>query len=700
MVKDGIVLGKRYEVLSKIGAGGMADVYKGKDTMLNRYVAIKVLKKEYREDENFVRKFHSEAQAAAGLLNPNIVNVYDVGEDRGLYYMVMELVEGITLKEYIEKKGKLSHKEVISIAIQMCNGIGAAHAAGIVHRDIKPQNVMISRDGKVKVTDFGIAKAVTSNTISSNAMGSVHYTSPEQARGGYSDAKSDIYSIGITLYEMVTGRVPFDGESTVEVAMKHLQQEITPPSEYAPDIPYSLEQIILKCTQKNSERRYASTADLTRDLKRSMMDPDGDFVEIPPLRNADTVIITDDELDDIRSSYDDYDDDYGDDDDYGADDYDDDYGDDRYDDDDEEYDDDDYDGRKGAEEVNPHMNKVMKILMIVVALIIAFILIFAVGKAAGIFKSIESGTTTEDSSDKDTVKVPDIVGMTEEGATKALKDKKLGIKVDSREDSEKYEEGKVSEQKTKAGTKVKKHSTVHVVVSSALIGKEIIVPDVSGMSEDEAQKKLTDAGFKPTSEFQYDDNVAEGNVISTTPAANSKAAKDTQVKMIVSKGAQKKTVPDVRGKSEADARSEIQAAGLTVGSTSTQHDDSVAKGNVISQSVTPGKKVSAGTAVNLVLSSGSDKVSIQNFAGKDEEELLSWASQNGLNASKQKDEYSSNYEEGTIISMSPASGSVSKGSTITYVLSRGPKPSDNTNTGGNTDNGNSGSGSGSDSGQQ
>ena len=700
MVKDGIVLGKRYEVLSKIGAGGMADVYKGKDTMLNRYVAIKVLKKEYREDENFVRKFHSEAQAAAGLLNPNIVNVYDVGEDRGLYYMVMELVEGITLKEYIEKKGKLSHKEVISIAIQMCNGIGAAHAAGIVHRDIKPQNVMISRDGKVKVTDFGIAKAVSSNTISSNAMGSVHYTSPEQARGGYSDAKSDIYSIGITLYEMVTGRVPFDGESTVEVAMKHLQQEITPPSEYAPDIPYSLEQIILKCTQKNSERRYASTADLTRDLKRSMMDPDGDFVEIPPLRNADTVIITDDELDDIRSSYDDYDDDYGDDDDYGADDYDDDYGDDRYDDDDEEYDDDDYDGRKGAEEVNPRMNKVMKILMIVVALIIAFILIFAVGKAAGIFKSIGSGTTTEDSSDKDTVKVPDIVGMTEEEATKALKDKKLGIKVDSREDSEKYEEGTVSEQKTKAETKVKKHSTVHVVVSSALIGKEIIVPDVSGMSEDEAQKKLTDAGFKPISEFQYDDNVAEGNVISTTPAANSKAAKDTQVKMIVSKGAQKKTVPDVRGKSEADARSEIQAAGLTVGSTSTQHDDSVAKGNVISQSVTPGKKVSAGTAVNLVLSSGSDKVSIQNFAGKDEEELLSWASQNGLNASKQKDEYSSNYEEGTIISMSPASGSVSKGSTITYVLSRGPKPSDNTNTGGNTDNGNSGSGSGSDSGQQ
>lgn len=211
MVKDGIYLGKRYEVLSKIGAGGMADVYKGKDHMLNRYVAIKVLKKEYKEDDNFVRKFRSEAQAAAGLMNPNIVNVYDVGEDRGLYYMVMELVEGITLKDYIEKKGRLSHKEVISIAIQMCTGIGAAHNAHIIHRDIKPQNIIISRDGKVKVTDFGIAKATTSNTISSNAMGSVHYTSPEQARGGFSDAKSDVYSIGITLFEMATGEVPFDG---------------------------------------------------------------------------------------------------------------------------------------------------------------------------------------------------------------------------------------------------------------------------------------------------------------------------------------------------------------------------------------------------------------------------------------------------------------------------------------------------------
>ena len=495
MVKDGIVLGKRYEVLSKIGAGGMADVYKGRDQMLNRYVAIKVLKKEFREDEDFVRKFRSEAQAAAGLLHPNVVNVYDVGEDRGLYYMVMELVEGITLKEYIEKKGRLSHKEVISIAIQMCAGIGAAHAAGIIHRDIKPQNIIISKEGKVKVTDFGIAKAVTSNTISTNAMGSVHYTSPEQARGGFSDQKSDIYSIGITLYEMVTGQVPFDGDSTVSVAIKHLQEEITPPSELVSDIPYSLEQIILKCTQKNAERRYPNTDELIQDLKRSLVDPDGDFVVIPPLGNADTVIITDEELDEIQNSYED-------DDEYDSDEYDED--DDEYDEDDE-YDDDEYDDEKqgkGADEVNPRMKKITRILTIVVAVIIAFIVIFAIGRAAGIF-SVGPGKKPET---ENTVTVPNVVGMTEDKAKETLNNKKLGFKVVSREESKKYEEGTVSEQKTEAGEKVKKNTTIEVVVSSGLVGDSIKVPDVSGMTEDEAQSALEDAGFKNiSSEFSYSD---------------------------------------------------------------------------------------------------------------------------------------------------------------------------------------------------
>ena len=681
MVKDGIFLGNRYQVLSKIGAGGMADVYKGKDTMLNRFVAIKVLKKEYREDENFVRKFRSEAQAAAGLLNPNIVNVYDVGEDRGLYYIVMELVEGITLKEYIERKGRLSHKEVISIAIQMCTGIGAAHAANIIHRDIKPQNIIISRDGKVKVTDFGIAKATTSNTISSNAMGSVHYSSPEQARGGFSDAKSDIYSIGITLYEMVTGRVPFDGDSTVSVAIKHLQEEITPPSEYVPDIPYSLEQIILKCTQKNGERRYSNTSDLIQDLKRSLVDPDGDFVVIPPLRSADTVIITDEELDNIRDSYDDeYDDEYDDneyEDGYDDDEYDDDeYDHDEYDDD--EYDDDEYDRKKrGSEEVNPRMNKVMKILTIVVAVIIVFIAIFAIGKAAGIFKGFGSGITAEETEDK--VKVPNVVGKTEEEAKKILNDKKLGFKVVARKESKKYEEGLISKQSVEPGEKVKKNTMIEVVVSSKLVGDQITVPNVAGMDEAEAQKTLEAEGLKVgTSEAVYSDQYEEGIVIGTTPASGSKVSENIKIVMQVSKGSEKITVPNVVGKSDSDAQSMIKSAKLKVGTVTYEYDDSVAEGKVVSQSVAGGKKVSAGTTVDILVSRGKkpeEKISIQSFVGRDEEELLDWAYANGLNASKQSEEYSNNYPEGMVISMTPSSGNASKGSTIKYVLSLGPKSS-------------------------
>ena len=683
MVKDGIFLGKRYEVLSKIGAGGMADVYKGKDHMLNRYVAIKVLKKEFKEDENFVRKFRSEAQAAAGLIHPNVVNVYDVGEDRGLYYMVMELVEGITLKEYIDKKGRLSHKETISIAIQMCTGIGVAHAANIIHRDIKPQTIIISKDGKVKVTDFGIAKATTSNTISSNAMGSVHYTSPEQARGGFSDQKSDIYSIGITLYEMVTGQVPFDGDSTVSVAIKHLQEEITPPSEIVPDIPYSLEQIILKCTQKNGERRYKNTDELIQDLKRSLVDPDGDFVIIPPLGNADTVIITDEELDDIRSSYDEEDD---------FDEYDEDeYGDeeefDEYDEDDDEYDeyddDEEYGGKgkkgKGSDDVNPRMKKVMKILTIVVAIIIVFILVFAIGKAAGIFKG-GFGIDTVDTDEKAKVKVPNVVGMTEDEAKKTLNKKGLGFKVVAREESKKYEEGTVSKQKTEAGKRVAKNTTIQVVVSSGLIGDEITVPDVSNMSESEAQKALEDAGFeKITSDFAYSDSVAEGDVIGTTPAANAKATKDTEIVMKVSKGSEKKTVPNVVGQQDGDAQNAITAAGLTVGTVTYEYYDDVPKGQVVSQTVAGGKKVAPGTSVGLTISSGPkppEKISVPPVTNTTLDNARQLLSSAGLKAGNITYQHSDTVESGNVISCTPGVGSsVDEGSSVNLVVSQGPDQS-------------------------
>ena len=280
MLREGMFIAERYEIIEKIGSGGMSDVYKAKCHTLKRSVAIKVLKSEFSEDKTFVSKFRAEAQSAAGLMHANVVNVYDVGEENGIYYIVMELVEGITLKKYIEKKGRLGIREAVSIAIQVAQGMDAAHKHKIVHRDIKPQNIIISKEGKVKVTDFGIAKAASSNTINSTVMGSVHYISPEQARGGYSDDKSDIYSFGIMLFEMLTGRVPFEGDTTVAIALQHIQDDIVSPKDFVPEIPVSVEKIVMKCTQKKTEKRYQSATDLIADLKRSLVTPDEDFVII------------------------------------------------------------------------------------------------------------------------------------------------------------------------------------------------------------------------------------------------------------------------------------------------------------------------------------------------------------------------------------------------------------------------------------
>lgn len=558
MVKDGIVLGKRYAVLSKIGAGGMADVYKGRDQMLNRYVAIKVLKKQYKEDENFVRKFRSEAQAAAGLIHPNIVNVYDVGEDRGLNYMVMELVEGITLKEYIERKGRLSHKETISIAIQMCSGIGAAHASGIIHRDIKPQNIIISKDGKVKVTDFGIAKAITSNTVSTNAMGSVHYTSPEQARGGFSDQRSDIYSIGITLFEMVTGQVPFDGETTVEVAMKHLQQEITPPSELVPDIPYSLEQIILKCTQKSVDRRYQNMEDVIADLKHSLIDPQGDFVTLTSVDNeAKTVVISDKELGEIKhmpkqiakSEPEALE---------------------------EEVNETDYDDEP---EVKKHRKKSDKpekkkkrgghgltIVMLLMGVVILIAIILVAGKASGLIgsnndtdKKTEASDTSE-SDDDGMVTVPNLVGKTEDEAKNITKDMKLGIQPMGEEASNQAK-GTISSQDIPKGSKVEQYTTIKYYISKG--AQQITIPDVDGQTGVDAQQTLEDMGLTVEIQKEYselnDDGTPvtdPGYAVSTTPTAGNSVSAGDSVTLLVSRGVDygdSVEVPSVVGMTKNDA---------------------------------------------------------------------------------------------------------------------------------------------------
>lgn len=704
MLKEGIFLGKRYEILERIGSGGMADVYKGKDHKLNRFVAVKVLKSDYRSDEVFIQKFLSEAQAAAGLMHPNVVNVYDVGQDRGLYYMVMELVEGISLKDYIEKKGQLSAKETISISIQMVTGIQAAHNQHIIHRDIKPQNIIISKDGKVKVTDFGIARATTStNTISTNVMGSVHYTSPEQARGGIVDEKSDIYSAGITMYEMITGHVPFDGDSTVAVAIKHLREEIKSPSEEVPDIPYSLECIIMKCTQKNTTMRYQNCQELINDLKRSLVDPNGNFVNMPGYVGGDaTVVMSDEELRRVQDQS--YDQDDYDDDDYG-DDYDNDYDDDDYD--QSDYDDDDYDdraydsrqrrdgknGRKNG--VDPNTRKIMKILLVVAIAVFAIGTIFVIGQAAGMFKSNPKVT---DEKGKAQVTVPDILGMTVEEATETLNKKGLGLSIAERAYSDKYEKGEIMEQKTAANKKVDKNTEIQVVVSN---GEEILtvaVPDVSGQSESAAQKTLEDANLVVDSESKYDDHIEAGKVISTDPAAGMEVEEGTHVKMYVSMGVEKVEVPQITGITSEEAQAALAAVGLIGGSVTEEYSEEYDAGYVISQGKSAGSKLEKGSAVDYVVSKGSSKVEVPDLYGMTMAEAQQALSDLGLVSGAVTSGGHSDLPEGQVMSQTIAPGShVDRGTAIDFQTSDGPEvvpivPSTPDN-GGSSGSNNSGSGS-------
>ena len=668
MIKEGVILGKRYEILGRVGSGGMADVYKGKDHKLNRYVAIKVLKSDYRSDQVFIKKFLSEAQAAAGLMHPNVVNVYDVGQDRGLYYMVMELVEGITLKDYIEKKGRLSAKETVSIAIQMVTGLQAAHNQHIIHRDIKPQNIIISKDGKVKVTDFGIARATTSTqTISTSVMGSVHYTSPEQARGGVVDEKSDIYSIGITLYEMVTGHVPFDGDSTVSVALKHLQEQITSPAEEVEDLPYSLECIIMKCTQKSPNLRYHDCASLLLDLKRSLVDPDGDFV-VPGAGAATdtdrTVVMSTEELEQVQQRQYNTDDDYDDDEE-------------EYDDDEEEDDDDDdYDrrsqNRRRKNNVNSDTKRIMKILMIVAGVVVALLVLFLVANAAGFFSG--PGLVQEES---ETVKVPDLRGKTEEEAREELKDTGIGLTVSNeRQPSNKYDEGEIMSQDPEPGEEVEMHSTITVILSSGEEAKTTRVPNVVGKSEAEAEKLIQEANLIVHHDSDYSSDVEEGNVISSDPKAGTEVEEGTEVTIVISLGAEQATVPDLRNKTASAAESALADAGLS-GSPSEEYSDSVPEGQVISQSIDPGQKVDKGTTVSYVVSRGPETkyVNVPGLGGYKEADARSRLENAGLTVGNVSYAYSNTVGEGYVIDQTASPGSsVEEGTSVGFTVSRGPEP--------------------------
>ncbi len=666
MIKEGVILGKRYEILGRVGSGGMADVYKGRDLKLNRYVAIKVLKSDYRSDEVFIKKFLSEAQAAAGLMHPNVVNVYDVGQDRGLYYMVMELVEGITLKDYIEKKGRISPKETISISIQMVTGLQAAHNQHIIHRDIKPQNIIISKDGKVKVTDFGIARATTSTqTISTSVMGSVHYTSPEQARGGVVDQKSDIYSIGITMYEMVTGHVPFDGDSTVTVALKHLQEEIIAPGEEVSDLPYSLECIIMKCTQKNPALRYHDCASLLTDLKRSLVDPDGDFVVLGMGVSSDTdrtVVMSTEELERVQQ--------------HGYDD-DDDYDDDDYDDDDDEDDDDRYqDRRRKKQNVNPDTRRIMKVLMIVAGVVVALLILFLAANAAGFFSG-PSGLT-QNEGEEETVKVPDLRGMTEEEARKAIEDLELGLDVaGERQPSNQYAEGEIMNQNPAPDDEVAPFSTIEVVISSGEEAKMVQVPNVVGRSESDAENTLRAANLTVVyGEAAFSNEIAEGDVISSNPSAGTEVEEGTEVTIIVSLGEKPATVPNLVNKSASAAESALSDAGLN-GSSSEEYSDDVPEGRVIRQSIDAGTEVDPGTTVEYVVSLGPETtyVTVPGLGGYTENQAIRRLEEKGLSVGTIDYAYSDTVGAGYVISQTASPGSsVEEGTTVGFTVSQGPEP--------------------------
>lgn len=632
MLEIGSFLSDRYEILSKVGAGGMSDVYKAKDHILSRFVAIKVLKQEFSEDSSFVTKFRAEAQSAAGLEHPNIVNIYDVGSENGLYYIVMEYVEGITLKTYIEKKGQLSFKESASIAIQVARGIEAAHNKNIIHRDIKPQNIIISTDGKVKVTDFGIAKATSSNTISSDVMGSVHYASPEQARNGFVDGRSDIYSLGIVMFEMVTGRVPFDGDTTVAVALQHLQEEIARPSIYAPDLPISFEKIILKCTQKTPDRRYQTIEELLTDIRRSLAHPDEDFVTIAPLVDGGkTKVISPEELDKIKEGRgvaedlndDDTDADNGDE--YADDEEDDDEYDESLldDDDDEEDDDDDDDGKL----LNPKMDKAITIMGIVTAVIIVIVIIYLALSVAGVFKfggkknsesqQTESQTQTESESESETQtetegQMIDIRGMSVEDAQKAVDRLKLDLTVFAFETKQSdAKDGTILEQDVKAGDTVKRGSQINVVIAGKgdSTSEMVKVPSVIGKTKSSAKSTLESAGFSVTFEYgDYNDSVAADVVAAQSPSAKKQAAKGSTVTVTLSPGQKPITVPNVVGASQSHAESALAGAGLKYTYADSQYSDTVPAGSVISQTKS-GETVAAGTTITLTLSKGKQEIS-------------------------------------------------------------------------------------------
>lgn len=605
IINIGTMIGNRYEVVEKVGTGGMADVYRAMDHRLNRYVAVKILKNEYSEDTKFVTKFRQEAQAVACLSHPNVVAVYDVGEEQGMHFIVMEFVEGITLKSYIEKKGKLSVREAVGIGIQIASGLEAAHNSHIIHRDIKPQNILISRDGTAKVTDFGIAKAASSNTITASAMGSVHYISPEQARGGFSDEKSDVYSLGVTMYEMLSGTLPFTGESAVAVALAHIQEEAVPLTAMDATIPKGISDIVAKCMQKKADFRYPTSADLIADLKMFLQDPEGEYGVVNPLyENTDTIFIKPTDVNRIKAASQTTTGDSG----MTA-----------------AEPEDKKAGEEDSGEVDPKLEKALIGGSIVVAIIIGIVIIYVIGKVFGFWggasgsteatptpevtSSAASATATPEASDSaQKVTVENVAGMTTEKAKTALSQKGLSNVKVSEQQSDTVSAGKVISTDPEAGTEVEKDAEITLIVSSGT--STVQVPSVASMTVSKAKSTLAAEGFNAVEGSKvYSDTVKAGLVAYSNPKGGAQASKGATITLYISKGPKRTTttVPDLMGMTKAQAKEALTAKKLVLGSVSTAYSDNVSKNRVCVQSKAEGTEVKTGSTVDITLSLGASK---------------------------------------------------------------------------------------------
>lgn len=564
------LLAGRYELLEKIGDGGMAVVYKARCRLLNRYVAIKILNPELAKNHNIIENFRRESQAAAGLSHPNIVGIFDVGREGNLHYIVMELIEGETLSEMIEREGSMDYHKVISITKQIASGLSFAHENHIIHRDIKPHNILMTKDGVAKIADFGIAKAMTESIDDDSeemVMGSVHYFSPEQARGGYVDEKSDIYSLGIVMYEMLTGRVPFDAETPVQVALMHINEPITPPSRYVPSIPPRLEAVILKATSKVQVNRYESVAQLMKEL---------DKIELISNVVGDEAIKPDNYRKNEKDKVQRYDDDY-----------------------------DEPERKKKKKKKNrSKQDNSKKFIVIGVAallIILGVVSIFVFGGGKG------------------KVTVPDVRGMTYEEAEEALEEKGLKIEKGNEVFSDEYEEGEIVSQSPKPDSDVKKGKTVRVNISKGSGTEE--VPNLIGLTENEARERLEALGFQLGRVTEEESSQVPGTVIRQSPVSGTELDSGSSVDIVIAKEAKNEQVamPGLLGKTLAAAQNEIANAGLSVGNVTYEYSNDYPAGQVMQQQYGSGTSLDRGTSVSIVISKGPASSEPEEPSGGNEE---------------------------------------------------------------------------------